>query len=137
MTANHFARIMRVEMHKEKEIQAGKILVEENSPPDHFYILKRGSVGVYIGDTLIEVFNAKDSVVGEMSVILNRSRTATVKARSACTLLEYSAEQLMDIFREEPEIAYMIMRSLASRVDKANQRLSELSQQERKAQLQD
>lgn len=118
-------------MTEEQQIPAGTVLIEQNSEPDGFYVLKRGSIGVYMGETLLEVFNAKDTVIGEMSVILNRPRTATVKARSNCTVVKYDANDLTGLFAEHPDVAHMVMFNLASRLDIANQRIADLTRQER------
>lgn len=124
-------------MSEELQIPAGTVLIEQNSEPDGFYVLKRGSVGVYIGDSLLEVFNAKDTVIGEMSMILNRPRTATVKARSSCTVVKYPSDNLENLFAKEPALARMLVFNLASRLDLANQRIADLTRQDREKIWQD
>ena len=124
-------------MATEEKISAGGVIVEEGTPPSDLFILKSGSVGVYMDDTLIEAFNAKDTVVGEMSVILDRPRTATVKARSNCTIVRYHADDLLALVRDHPEVAQIIFQSLAGRLDKANKKIAELTEEARKLIWQD
>ena len=124
-------------MANEEKINAGETIVEEGTPPSDLFVLKNGSVGVYVEDTLIEVFNAKNTVVGEMSVILDRPRTATVKARSNCTITRYDGRDLDALVRDHPEVAQIIFKSLATRLDKANKKIAELTDEARKLLWQD
>ena len=119
-------------MATEEKINSGEVIVEEGSPPSDLFILKNGSVGVYVEDTLIEAFNAKDTVVGEMSVILNRPRTATVKARSNCTIIRYDGNDLGALVNDHPDVAQIIFKSLAGRLDKANRKIADLTEEARK-----
>jgi CRP/FNR family transcriptional regulator, cyclic AMP receptor protein len=115
---------------EEVRVNAGDVIVEQGGKSDGFFVLKQGSVGVYVDDVLIDVFMAKNAIVGEMSLILDRPRTATVKARGACTIIKYN-KTIKEIIKEEPEVAEMMMFSLAGRLDHANQKILEMTKEKK------
>src|SRR5690606_3092144 len=53
---------------------------------------------------------------GEMSVLENRPRSASARARTACRLLPIDASTLDALLREHPEIAVRMLRKLSGRV---------------------
>jgi len=65
-------------------------------------------------------------------VILRRPRTATVKARSNCTIIRYDGNDLGALIKDHPDVAQIIFRSLAGRLDKANKKIVELTEEARK-----
>ena len=65
-----------------KDFAPGTVLLSEGETSGRLYILAEGSVEVLRGDTQVAVIGDAGSVFGEMSVLLNRPHTATVRARS-------------------------------------------------------
>lgn len=70
-----------------KVLDTGTVLLTEGSTSGQLYVLSEGSVEVLRGDTQVAVIGEPGAVFGEMSVLLNRPHTATVRLylRSACS----------------------------------------------------
>ena len=60
----------------------GTVLLSEGQTSGRLYVLAEGSVKVLRGDTQVAVVGEAGSVFGEMSVLLSRPHTATVRAAS-------------------------------------------------------
>lgn len=60
----------------------------------------------------------KNDVVGEISILTDVPRTATVRATSDVTVLRISKDLFMRLMREFPQMAVEIMRELARRLDR-------------------
>ena len=60
----------------------GTILLSEGDTSGRLYVLAEGAVEVLRGDTQVAVIKGAGSIFGEMSVLLGRPHTATVRAAS-------------------------------------------------------
>ena len=63
-----------------RSFEAGSVLLCECETSGLLYVLKAGSVEVLRGSTQVAVVEEPGAVFGEMSVLLNRPHTATVRA---------------------------------------------------------
>ncbi|MDP4197337.1 MAG: cyclic nucleotide-binding domain-containing protein, partial [Bacteroidota bacterium] len=59
---------------------AGDVIVHEGDKSRGFYILMAGKVGVYKDNVKVTEFNETGTVFGELGLILNKPRTATLFA---------------------------------------------------------
>lgn len=93
----------------------GDIITKEGDLTFDWYVLFSGKVGVYRGEKLITEFHDRGMIFGEMSGILARPRTATMKALedSEVMVVESSIDE---VIRHHPEIAYKILINLAERL---------------------
>ena len=67
---------------RRQEFAAGTILLSEGETSGRRYVLAEGTVEVLRGDTQVAIIRGAGSIFGEMSVLLNRPHTATVRAAS-------------------------------------------------------
>src|SRR4029453_2705414 len=65
-----------------KRFAPGAVLLSEGETSGRLYVLAEGSVEVLRGETQVAVIGEAGSVFGEMSVLLKRPHTATVRAAS-------------------------------------------------------
>lgn len=83
-------------MIEEMDLPAGETLFDEGSPGDRAYIIQSGELEVVKAtsgrDVLLAVRGPGD-VIGEMSLIEDVPRTATVRARTDARLAVISHEQ--------------------------------------------
>ena len=66
----------------------------------------------------------KHDFVGEIAILCDVPRTATVRAITDVTVLRISKELFFRLVREFPEMAVQIMRELAARVERTNSQLA-------------
>lgn len=111
----------------QKELARGTVLLPEGETSGHLYVLKSGSVEVLRGDTQVAVVEEPGALFGEMSVLLNRPHTATVRALTPVTV--YTFDDAETFLRSNPEIAFHVGRLLAGRLNAATTYLADIKRQ--------
>ena len=104
----------------------GEVLMRVNEPADSAYVIIEGEVeilsetaaGEFVVATLV-----KHDCIGEMGVIPNRPRGATVRAKSAVRALRISGDVFLRLLTDNPDCALHVMRDLSKRVTAVNVRL--------------
>jgi len=109
------------------EFPAETVLLSEGETSGQLYILAEGSVEVLRGDTQVAVVSEPGAVFGEMSVLLNRPHTATVRATSPIGVFVF--EDAESFLKAHPEIAFFLSRLLAERLNAATTYLVDLKRQ--------
>jgi hypothetical protein len=101
------------------EFAAGGTIVEEGKTGAEMFIIEDGEVDIlrtYAGTEKVLSTLGPGDFFGEMSVLENRPRSASARARTACRLLPIDASTLDALLREHPEIAVRMLRKLSGRV---------------------
>jgi CRP-like cAMP-binding protein len=112
---------------RRKAFPAGTILLSEGETSGQLYILAKGSVEVLRGDTQVAIVAEPGAVFGEMSVLLNRPHTATVRATSPVDVFVF--EDAASFLKSHPEIAFFLGKLLAERLNAATTYLVDLKRQ--------
>jgi CRP-like cAMP-binding protein len=110
-----------------KDFAAGTILLSEGETTGRLYILAEGSVEVLRGDTPVAVVGEPGAVFGEMSVLLNRPHTATVRATTPVKVFVFDDAE--GFLKAHPEVAFMLSRLLAQRLAAATTYLVDIKRQ--------
>jgi len=110
-----------------KQFASGTVLLSEGKTSGRLYVLAEGSVEVLRGDTQVAVIGEPGAVFGEMSVLLNRPHTATVRAASPISVFVF--EDAESFLKSNPEIAFFVGKLLAERLNAATTYLVDLKRQ--------
>lgn len=117
----------RYDDSRKKSFAAGTVLLTEGVTSGRLYILVEGSIEVVRGPTQVAVISEPGSFFGEMSALLGVPHTATVRALSESTVYDFDdAERFL---RSHPEIALIVARVLAQRLNAATTYLVDLKRQ--------
>lgn len=88
------------------EFSPGETLMREGEPPGDLVVLQSGRVRILTGDRLRTVATiAAPGLVGEMAVVLEQPRIATVVAAAPTTGLRIGADALRAVLAAEPAFA--------------------------------
>lgn len=79
----------------------GSSVFEEADPPDYFYILEEGSVEVIGGGNFLRALEAPD-FFGEVGLVTGERRSASIRTRTAVTLLRLSRDRFVPLVMEDP-----------------------------------
>jgi CRP-like cAMP-binding protein len=105
----------------------GKQLMRQGDPADAAYLIIDGKAEVIVqtpsGPVTVATLGA-NAIVGEMGILCNAPRNATVCAKDRLVTLRISKEPFMRMVREFPSMAVSIMQELAHRVESTNNQLS-------------
>jgi CRP/FNR family cyclic AMP-dependent transcriptional regulator len=105
----------------------GIALLVEGESTGRLYMLVDGEVEVLRGDTRVMVANQPGAIFGEMSVLLGVPHTATVKTVTSSTV--YVIDDAEAFLQAHPEIAFVVARLLAQRLNSATTYLVDLKRQ--------
>jgi CRP-like cAMP-binding protein len=107
---------------------AGEVLFNQNDPGDVAYVLLVGTADVLInspaGQVKVATVGANE-IVGEIAILCDVARTATVKTASPVQALRIRKEQFLTLLSEFPEMAIEIMKVLADRLNQTTAALTE------------
>lgn len=105
----------------------GKRLFRQGDPADAAYLIIDGHADVIIetrGGPVVVATLGPNEIVGEIGILSNVPRTATVCAKDRLITLRVSKEPFMRMLREFPNMAISIMQELAQRIEAMNNQLS-------------
>ena len=107
------------------------ILFEKGAPGGEMFYILSGSVAVKNNGAIIRIFEAGD-YFGEMAMLLNERRTATVAIASPGTqLIAISQDNFETLLRENPAIVRSLLKNMALRLEATTQQLKEAGGQVR------
>lgn len=101
----------------------GQVLFNQGDSGDAAYIIIGGTASVLIGtgNGMVEVAQlSKGDVVGEIAILCDVPRTATVQAKESLITLKINKEGFFRLVTDFPQIAVEIMRELAARLEQTN-----------------
>ena len=110
-----------------QQFAPGAVLLLEGERSGRLYILAEGSVEILRGETQVALVDEVGSVFGEMSVLLDRPHTATVRAASPVGA--FVVEDAASFLKSNPEIAFSLGRILAEGLNAATGYLADLKRQ--------
>jgi CRP/FNR family transcriptional regulator, cyclic AMP receptor protein len=117
--------------------QPGEILMKRGDRADSAFVILEGTVDV-VGETkngeFVIATQGRNAVVGEMGVISDAPRSATVRARDAVRALRISGDVFLRLACESPQRALYVMRQLSARLAQDNATLASLREQLQAAQ---
>ena len=105
---------------------AGQELFHQGDQGDAMYVILDGVADVLIETPAGQIAIAelkKNGFVGEIAILCDVPRTATIKAREQLTTLKITKDMFYRLVTEFPQMAVEIMRTLAHRVEDTNQKL--------------
>jgi CRP-like cAMP-binding protein len=108
-----------------RRFAAGEKIVREGDSGDEMFIILQGKVTVEVGDITVGEMNSGD-FFGEMSLIDNAPRSATVTACELALVFVINDKNFERIIAWEPVIAIRIMKSLSKRVRELNQEIKNI-----------
>jgi CRP/FNR family cyclic AMP-dependent transcriptional regulator len=110
----------------------GEILMTKGESSDSAYVILEGEVEV-LGETsggeFVVAVVGCNALIGEMSLILNGPRVATVRAKDAVRALRISADVFLRLLCENPSCSLHVMRMLSTRLAKTLRTLEALTEQ--------
>jgi CRP/FNR family cyclic AMP-dependent transcriptional regulator len=106
--------------------QAGDFVCQQGEMGEAAYVIMNGKADVVVNTPSGPITVAtmkKNDVVGEISILINIPRTATIKAASELTTLKITKDQFLRMITEFPEMSIEMMRVLAERLVRTTEEL--------------
>lgn len=116
--------LFRHETNKQK-LPAGQTLFKQGEATNKLmYIIMSGSVEIIVKDRVVDKAET-GAMLGEMAMLEDGMRSATIRAESDCELLPIERSKFMFYIQHVPEFALHIMLVLAERLRRTNGHLSD------------
>jgi len=109
---------------EEVSFEAGSLILQEGAPGDSMFVVLEGEVLVLKRAAAVARLGPGEAF-GEMSLLDNEPRSATITAASDVLCLRIDRPAFTQVIEEKPQIAQGIIRVLARRLRQATQRLSD------------
>ena len=103
----------------EQTCAAGEIIFAEDAPGDAMYLIRSGMVAILKGSLespLVLGFRGPGEMIGEMALLENLPRSATVAALRATRLLRIEQEKFRQLLADHPALAFKVMAALSARL---------------------
>jgi len=109
-----FADLFRQEQNL-VTVPAGHPVFRAGEKDGVMYVLMQGSADILIGDTIVESAGP-GTLLGEMALIDEGQRTATVMARTECRLVAIDNKRFHFLIQQTPHFATHVMHIMADRL---------------------
>ena len=115
----------------ERRFPKHKTIVEEGLPGDYMYIIREGRVSVSkLSDDgrekILEFLDSGD-FFGEMSLLDNAPRSASVRALTETRILALSRNDFLAVLKRSPDLAMAVIQELTRRLRQIDEQASSLS----------
>ena len=100
---------------EEVRVEPGTVLTEEGEPGEEFYVVAEGLAEATIGGNKVGSIRP-GSFFGEMALLDQGPRVATVTTTLPSRLLVLKAKAFAKLVKDSPSVALKIMRGLAERL---------------------
>jgi CRP-like cAMP-binding protein len=100
------------------DLPAGKVLTEQGKSGGEFFIVLSGEAEVKHDGKLVNTMKEGDHF-GEIALLDNGPRTATVTATTPVRVLVLSPRQFQDVLHQDAEIAVTLLHSVTRRLRNA------------------
>lgn len=107
-----------------------EILFQQGERGDHAYLILKGTVAVILnsvfdGSEMIIAEITEGDIVGEMAIIEESTRAATVKAQGQVIALKIKEAQFLEFLKMNPKYARGLLSSLCHRIVCTKEKISE------------
>ena len=105
---------------------SGETVCRQGDAGDAAFIIVDGTADILINGNGSDIKVAevgRNAIIGEVAILIDVPRTATVAATSELITLRITKEPFFNLVQEFPEIAVEIMRVLAHRLEATNEKL--------------
>ena len=113
-------------------LEPGAVLFREGDPVGPMFVVLEGSARVIVAGHVVEMAGP-GTLLGEIALIDDLPRTATIVAIERCRVLPIGRPEFDLLVREKPEFARHVMKVLVQRLRRMNELFSEMKAAQREA----
>ena len=104
-------------------LSPGAVLFRQGDAGNEMFVLTQGVMDILVGEIVVETA-LRGALIGEMALIEETPRTATVIAKTACRLARIDERRFHQLIQQNPEFASHVMKVLVDRLREMNRRLT-------------
>lgn len=107
--------------------QPGDIIIAQGDPADYVFSLFEGDADVLVDDVVVGQVG-EGEVLGAMALLTHSPRSATIKAKSRCSVVKVPKDQFKNLIRTNPTMIHGLLTDMARQVKKLNHQVVELTE---------
>ena len=113
-----------------QSVAAGEIVFHAGDLGDALYIVRSGEVELYVKDTtgqkIVLTVASENDLFGELSMLDSRPRSATSAALTDCELLLLDRDDLLLLFKKQPDAALNMLAAMSGMLRKVDRLLQKI-----------
>ncbi len=112
--------------------QNGDVLFNIGESADSAYVIMQGAVDITVdtdSGSIIASTLQRDQLFGEMALLNNAPRNATLKANGDLLVMKISADMFLKLISENSDMALDVMRQLSAKLAASHDMVSQLQRQ--------
>jgi len=112
--------------------QDGDVLFHIGDSADSAYVIMKGAVDIVVetdSESVVTSTLKQDQLFGEMALLNNLPRNATLKANGELLVMKISADMFLTLVSENSEMALDVMRQLSAKLAESHDMVSRLQRQ--------
>lgn len=104
----------------------GDIIIRQGDSADYVFSLFEGSADVLVDDVVVGEVN-EGEVLGALAVLTHAQRSATVRAKTRCSVVKVPKDQFKSLIRNNPTMIHGLLTDMANQIKKLNAQVVNLS----------
>jgi CRP-like cAMP-binding protein len=109
------------------QFAAGQRFFQQGDAADAAYVLLDGRAEVRLnapGGEIVVAHLGRNALVGEMGILSDSPRSATIVAKEPTTALRIDKRVFLELLMQFPQMSIAVMRELAARLERTNAQLA-------------
>jgi signal transduction histidine kinase/ActR/RegA family two-component response regulator len=123
----HLEWLLSDQASTERTYEPGELILQEGHLGDSIFLVGRGSVEAVLSvagnQTIVLSTMLSGETFGEMGLFERRPRSASVRAREACVILEIEGQNLRRLEETEPDIEFKVLLKVSERLRSKNEQM--------------
>lgn len=111
--------------------QPGEHIIEQGERADYVFNLSSGTAEVLVDDVIVGRIS-EGEIFGAMAALTHADRSATVRARTVCSVVKVPKEQFTDLIKSNPATIHSLLIDMANSIVNLNEQLVGLRNDNRK-----
>ncbi len=127
LSEEEIARLLDDEVSQERDCPQDQVILREGSWADSIFLIGSGAVSVVLlrkdGEKVTLSTLRGGEFFGEMALLDQRPRSATVIANERCSLLEIKGDEFLKLMHNHSDVEFKVMLNLSERLRQASEQV--------------
>lgn len=122
-------RITAANINEEAEVtpgfevyEAGEVIIQQGERADYVFNMSAGTADVEVDEVVVGRIG-EGEIFGAMAALTHADRSATVRARSTCSVVKVPKEQFTELIKNNPATIHSLLIDMANSIVNLNEQL--------------
>lgn len=105
-----------------EDYQPGDIIIRQGERADYVFNMSRGTADVVVNDIIVGRIG-EGEIFGAMAALTHADRSATVRAKTACSVVKVPKDQFSELIKGNPATIHSLLVDMANSIVNLNEQL--------------